>query len=606
MFRVRLPLLLILCLFPATFVLSGCRPAGYFARRTPDVQEYAPEIPAASARPQRNVDGVNPLAATAWEKSADAAPGAVTAALPPASAALTVSQTVLTPMAKSGTEQQSTDAPGPLQLAGYRSSGDTGEPDPIASEPVQDPAPNAVKADETSPAPSSGPEPLQLDTVIVSVYQSYPMLLAALQNRNRAFGQQVGASGAFDTKLKGASENGALGFYQTYRQSIGLVQPTYWGGEVFGGYRIGRGDYQPWYQERQTNDGGEFKAGVQVPLARNRNIDDRRAELWKAGVERQLAEPDIQAQLISAVQDGSYAWWDWVAAGEYHRIAGRILALAEERTSRIQSQVEVGFLDPPELTDNLRLVAIRQAKVADTRRKLQQTAAKLSIFLRDQAGNPVLPREDQLPGFPAVPGLDTFSLDVDTQRALEQRPELRMLDLLSRQIRIDLSNASNQLQPELNAVLWGSQDVGDPTSKKGDKTPLEAEASVFLDVPIERRKARGKITESQAKLAQLAAKRRLTTDKITVDVQMAYAAIVSAFEQVAETEAALKFAEELAERERQNLEAGASDLLKVTLREQYAVESAEKQIDALKLFFESLADYRAAVAQDQLNQQPVD
>jgi outer membrane protein TolC len=429
------------------------------------------------------------------------------------------------------------------------------------------------------------------------------MLLAALQNRNLAFGQQVGASGAFDTKLKGASENGALGFYQTYRQSIGLVQPTYWGGEVFGGYRIGRGDYQPWYQERQTNDGGEFKAGVQVPLARNRNIDDRRAELWKAGLERQLAEPDIQAQLISAVQDGSYAWWDWVAAGEYHRIAVRILALAEERTSRIKSQVDVGFLDPPELTDNLRLVAIRQAKVADTRRKLQQTAAKLSIFLRDESGNPVLPREDQLPGFPAVPGIDTFSIEVDTQRALERRPELRMLDLLSRQIRIDLSNASNQLQPELNAVLWGSQDVGERTSKKGDKSPLEAEASVFLDVPVERRKARGKITESQAKLAQLAAKRRLTADKITVDVQMAWAAIVSAYEQVSETQAALKFAEELAERERQNLEAGASDLLKVTLREQYAVESAEKQIDALKLFHEALADYRAAIAQDQLNQQ---
>lgn len=602
MFRVRLPLLLILGLLPAAGFLSGCRPAGYFARRTPDVQEYSPEIPAASARPQRHTGGVNPLAATAWEKSADAAPDTVTASPPPATAALTASQPVLVPSAQTRSDTQATDAPAPLQLAGYTTSETSAESDNLVSGPEQDAASIASRDAAADPAPES----LQLDVVIASVYQSYPLLLAALQNRNRAFGQQVGASGAFDTKLKGASENGALGFYQTYRQSIGLVQPTYWGGEVFGGYRIGRGDYQPWYQERQTNDGGEFKAGVQVPLARNRNIDDRRAELWKAGVERQLAEPDIQAQLISAVQDGSYAWWDWVAAGEYHRIAGRILALAEERTSRIQSQVEVGFLDPPELTDNLRLVAIRQAKVADTRRKLQQTAAKLSIFLRDEAGNPVLPREDQLPGFPAVPGLETFSLDVDTQRALEQRPELRMLDLLSRQIRIDLSNASNQLQPELNAVLWGSQDVGDPTSKKGDKTPLEAEASVFLDVPIERRKARGKITESQAKLAQLAAKRRLTADKITVDVQMAYAAIVSAFEQVTETQAALKFAEELAERERQNLEAGASDLLKVTLREQYAVESAEKQIDALKLFFESLADYRAAVAQDQLNQQPVD
>lgn len=615
MFRVRLPLLMLLMSLSATISLPGCRPAGAFARRTGDAPEYAPEIPAASSRPARVSGRENPLAATAWEQSEDAVSGGIVAAGPPATAALPASQPILRQATLESKDSRPASATSPFQLAGFATNAGT-EPagsGPVTAgteqtEPSQEPAESSEPAlslqttpTETAPAPQ--PEPLNLDNVITSVYRSYPMLLAALQNRNLAFGQQVGASGAFDTKLKGASENGALGFYQTYRQSIGLVQPTYWGGEVFGGYRIGRGDYQPWYQERQTNDGGEFKAGVQVPLARNRNIDDRRAELWKAGLERQLAEPDIQAQLISAVQDGSYAWWDWVAAGEYHRIAVRILALAEERTSRIKSQVDVGFLDPPELTDNLRLVAIRQAKVADTRRKLQQTAAKLSIFLRDESGNPVLPREDQLPGFPAVPGIDTFSIEVDTQRALERRPELRMLDLLSRQIRIDLSNASNQLQPELNAVLWGSQDVGERTSKKGDKSPLEAEASVFLDVPIERRKARGKITESQAKLAQLAAKRRLTADKITVDVQMAWAAIVSAYEQVSETQAALKFAEELAERERQNLEAGASDLLKVTLREQYAVESAEKQIDALKLFHEALADYRAAIAQDQLNQQ---
>ncbi|MFM7055564.1 MAG: TolC family protein [Planctomycetota bacterium] len=625
MLRVPLPLLLTLVLLTAATSLPGCRPAGAFARRTGDTPEYAPEIPAASTRHPRTSGRENPLTATAWEQSADAVPSALVATDPPATASLPASQPILRSATEPSDDSPTEILPSPFQLAGFSTEGSTAadpavsaadpaNADPPASGPsTQVPRNSKVAAGpelslqrppaELAPAPAPATAPLNLDNVITSVYQSYPMLLAALQNRNLAFGQQVGASGAFDTKLKGASENGALGFYQTYRQSIGLVQPTYWGGEVFGGYRVGRGDYQPWYQERQTNDGGEFKAGVQVPLARNRSIDDRRAELWKAGLERQLAEPDIQARLISAVQDGSYAWWDWVAAGEYHRIAVRILALAEERTSRIRSQVEVGFLDPPELTDNLRLVAIRQAKVADTRRKLQQTGAKLSIFLRDEAGNPVLPRDDQLPGFPAVPGIDSFRPESDTQLALERRPELRMLDLLSRQVRIDLSNASNQLQPELNAVLWGSQDVGERTSKKGDKSPLEAEASVFLDVPIERRKARGKITESQAKLAQLAAKRRLTADKIMVDVRMAYAAIASAFEQVSETQAALRYAEELAERERQNLEAGASDLLKVTLREQYAVESAEKQIDALKLFHESLADYRAAIAQDQLNQQ---
>ncbi len=126
------------------------------------------------------------------------------------------------------------------------------------------------------------------------MYASYPYLHAALYERDVAQGYQLAAAGSFDTKLKAASENGPTGYYQTYRQMIGLVQPTYNGGEIFGGYRIGRGDYQPWYQERQTNDGGEFKAGVAVPLGRNRTIDARRAELWRSTFEIQRVEPDIQ------------------------------------------------------------------------------------------------------------------------------------------------------------------------------------------------------------------------------------------------------------------------------------------------------------------------
>jgi outer membrane protein TolC len=463
--------------------------------------------------------------------------------------------------------------------------------------------PEAATGELQSAAPGkamdAGLHAVQFDEVVSSVYQSYPLLESALLSRNIAWGQRVGASGAFDLKLKGASENGPQGFYQTYRQNVGVVQPTYWGGEVFAGYRIGRGDFQPWYQERQTNDSGEFKAGVQVPLARNRDIDARRAELWKAGYGQSLVEPEIQAQLISFVQDASYAYWDWVAAGEYHNIAKRILTLAEDRTGRIEDQVNKGFVDPPELTDNLRLVSIRQAKVADTRRKMQQTAAKLSVYWRDAAGSPIVPTEDQLPGFPETPAVET-DLTAGIQRALQQRPELRVLDILRQQIQVDYSEAVNQLQPEVNAVLWGSQDVGEPSSKKGDKTPFESEAAVYLDVPIQRRKAQGKMTESQAKIAQLSAKRRITADKIGVDVQMAYAAIVSAWEQVDETGEALKYAEDLAVRERKNQEAGLSDLLKVTLREQYAVESAEKHVDALKLYFESRADYRAAIAEDQL------
>jgi outer membrane protein TolC len=216
-------------------------------------------------------------------------------------------------------------------------------------------------------------------------------------------------------------------------------------------------------------------------------------------------------------------------------------------------------------------------------------------------GEPIVPTADQLPGFPEPEPVDDDQLGHDIQQALSQRPELKLIDLVRQQIQVDYSQAVNQLQPELNAIVWGSQDVGEPTSSKRDKSPFETEAAVHLDVPIQRRKARGKITETQGKLAQLAAKRRITADKISVDVQMAYAALKSAAEQVALTREALAGAEDLAARERANQAAGGSDLLKVSLRELYAVESAEKNVEALKLYFESQADYRAAMAIDQID-----
>ncbi len=575
----RCNLLLILSL-TATF---GC------GRANPFVQKDHPDVHNRVMADASSSDPTSEPASTPQASAADATTVAAVNSLEEATSTPTETQ-VQTVSFQETTETQNS-ASGETQAA----------TEAAVSSPVE-PAPDStVQAGNVQAGNNVPAAPIALDSVVDSVYRSYPLLQSALLTRNVAFGQTLGASGAFDTKVKGASENGVMGFYENYRQALGIVQPTYWGGEVFAGYRVGNGDFQPWYQERQTNEGGEFKAGVEVPLARNRDIDDRRAELWKAGLNRQLAEPDIQAQLIDYVQQSSYSYWDWVAAGEYHRIAQRILFLAEDRTSRIESQVKAGFVDPPELTDNLRLVSIRQAKVADTRRKLQQTASKLSIFLRDERGEPIVPTEDQLPGFPEPSPVDESKMPTDIQLALTQRPEIRMLDVMRKQVQIDYSNAANYLQPELNAVVWGSQDMGEPTSKKRDKSPFETEASVFLDVPVQRRKARGKMTETQAKIAQISAKRRLTEDKISVDVQMAYAALESAWEQVAETQDALDKAEDLAARERKNQEAGTSDLLKVALREQYAAESAEKHVDALKLYFDSQADYRAAMAQDQIN-----
>ncbi len=340
--------------------------------------------------------------------------------------------------------------------------------------PVLPPVPNNYDADPgevSSPQPATEPnsEVVSLQRVIQSVHQSYPLVEAAYQERVIANGNRISSWGEFDTKLKAASENGPLGFYETYRNSAGFTSPIYNGGEFFGGYRNGGGDFQPWYQERETNDGGEFKAGVRIPLIRDRDIDARRAALWRATYDQQIANPVIQANLVGFGREASQAYWKWVAAGQKYRLGQQWLDLAETRNDSVKRRVELEDLDPPELIDNERSIAKRQAKLSDARGVLQQSAIKLSLFLRDENGTPYVPTIDELASFPALRNVSIDSVTSDIARAQQARPELLALELQLKQLHVDYAEACNMTRPGLDAQLVGSQDVGEPTSKKRDK-----------------------------------------------------------------------------------------------------------------------------------------
>jgi len=441
---------------------------------------------------------------------------------------------------------------------------------------------------------------LRLEEVIGSVYRAYPMLDAALRQRDIAAGDQLAAAGAYDLKLSAGSENQPLGYYETYRTNIKLAQPLYSGGETFAMYRNGRGGpYEPWYQERATDDGGEFKAGVLFPFSRNRTIDERRANVWKTTYGRQQVEYDIQAELIDFVQSASYAYWEWVAAGERYRIATTVLELARQRNAGIERQVELGDKEPPLLQDNRRLIVSREAKQIEAGRKLQNSAVKLSLYLRDLEGKPFIPSPEQLPEFPAPGPVVPEQLDGDIQLAVERRPELRVMDLLHRQLEVDLAQAHNDFRPSVDGYMTGLQDVGAPTSKKADKSQFELEAGVMMELSVQRRKARGKSSAVEAKLAQVNAKRRITQDKIVIEVQQAYQTLVAARDKVARAREAQRLADQMAAIERRKFALGDSDLLAVNLREQQAAEAAETLIDTLLEAFRAQADYRAAMAWDE-------
>ncbi len=239
--------------------------------------------------------------------------------------------------------------------------------------------------------------PLQLQTVIVSVQESYPLLVSALLERRIADGKQLSAWGEFDLDVKAFGIAAPEGYYQTYRNGIGLSQPIFSGGYLYGGYKIGDGNFEPWYGERETNEGGEFAAGFGLPLLGNRSIDKRREALFKAELGRQAVEPAIRAQLLEFVRLSSQAYWSWVAAGQTLESQRELLKLAQARVNQIEQRVSAGDLGRIARINNDQLIASRETKVIESQRKLQAAAIKLSLFLRGRNGQPIIPNESQLP-----------------------------------------------------------------------------------------------------------------------------------------------------------------------------------------------------------------
>ena len=450
---------------------------------------------------------------------------------------------------------------------------------------------------ELLPAPLGETTVATLDDVITSVYASYPALDAAARERQIAAGKQLASMGKFDSNLVGQAISEPLGYYKNYRYDLGVKQYNWGGSQTYAGYRLGRGFFEPWYLERDTNQGGEFKAGITLPFLRDRDIDKRRAAVFKAQLDQTAAEPIVQLEVIDAVRSASMAYWDWVASGQRAKIARELLQLAVDRQKGLDKRAALGEIAGIALVDNQRLIVSRQAKSIEAERKLQQSAIKLSLFFRDPQGTPLLVAPDQLPAdFPVVTAPDPVAETIEVALALQQRPELWLLSLESERAQVDVRQASNLLLPSIDGVMVASQDVGAPTKQIRDKSQFEMEAGAVIEVPLQRSEARGKLQSAQGKLAQISAKRRFTEQKIVAEVQGARTALAAEFAALEQARQSVSLARQMEEAEWKKFAQGDSDLLVVNLREQATADAEALVVDAAANYFMAAAQLHAAIA----------
>ena len=312
-------------------------------------------------------------------------------------------------------------------------------------------------------------------------------------------------------------------------------------------------------------------------------------------------EPAVRAQLLEFVRAATQLYWKWVAAGQALERMRELLRNAQQRVKQIDTRVQAGDLARITGINNQQLIAAREAKIIESQRKVQQAAIKLSLFYRDAQGAPIVADESQLPTtFPKrnPPAEDTLSSDIT--RAIQASPELAELDLVIAQANVALRNAQNMMLPKLDARALASKDVGAWASEKGDKTPFALEAGLYGELPLQRREARGKVTATQGKLAQLHAKRQYVLEKTAAAVQDAVSALRAAEGQIDRAGTNLRLARETLDLGRAQFEAGDIDLIALNIYEKSVTEAQLLLISANERYFDALADYRAALAFDPL------
>jgi outer membrane protein, heavy metal efflux system len=443
---------------------------------------------------------------------------------------------------------------------------------------------------------------LTLGDVLTAAQKAFPGLLSAEQRKQVAAGELTSAEGGFDTLLKSQNRWSIVGLYENQNNEVTLEQPTkLWGTTFFGGWRRGVGDYPVYEGKSQTTDSGEARIGVNVPLWRNREIDRRRASLQQAELGQLIAGHEYEQALIEATRMASYRYWDWVLAGQRLIVAKHLLQIAEQRDQGIRERVAAGDIPEFEALDNQRAIIERQERVVAAQRLLEQSAIQLSLYWRDNAGQPQLPSEDQLPEqFPDPDSITTLSAAEAMQTSLKQRPEPKRLELQAKQTQTELELQQNQRAPAVDLTVSAANDIGNSKEKLNRN---ELYVGLNIDIPLQQRTATGRAKVAAANIRRLTWDRQLQDERIANEVKDVFSALSASRKRLALSADQLSAAEQLAEGEKTRFDLGESNLLFVNLREIAKGDAALQYAEATASLFRSYADYQAVLGiQEQLHE----
>jgi len=346
-----------------------------------------------------------------------------------------------------------------------------------------------------------------------------------------------------------------------------------------------------------------FSLRVSQPLLRGLIWNEAwtRVKTSRIGYDESLE--NFRRQVMDTVQEVEDAYWSLIATSEQKRVALKSLETAKALLEQTNTQYEVGVVSKVEVVEAEAGVADRDFNLiaADNR---YRTAQDRLINLVLGTG---LTADSTLHIEPTDPPKDYVTYHVDaeqaTQRAFEQRPELKIADDAIERQKLELKFAKNERLPRLdiqfnygNRGLAGKQNPTAPsTAPEGNfgdtldnfltgRAADQVSARALLTIPIPNTAARSRVSQGELGLRRATAEKRRLEQDIILEVRRAVRDLRSSQEGIEAARRASAASAEQLRAERIRLEYGESTPFDVLLREEDFVQAESREIDAIRLY----------------------
>ena len=329
-----------------------------------------------------------------------------------------------------------------------------------------------------------------------------------------------------------------------------------------------------------------------------------------------MSEVQFEKQMMDLVAQGQRSYWDLVFSAEDIKVKQRSMDLAQKTLSDNQIQVQIGTLAPIDLVQAESEVANRRVQyVTSTYTEvLTQDQVKKLITTQGDPGT-ILAKLAPMQGVRKPDPSDVPSVEDAIKIALENRPELKQLQIDLENKNIDYEYTKNQLLPSFDMIGTYTQSgtagklnpnvtniSGQPPNPDVIGGLGTAFGQIFgynfggysvgfnLTVPLRNRAAQGDN-------ARAATDKRIAESRITAQAQQIALEVRNALTQVdmnrAKIEAAQK-ARELAEQrlsaEQKKFDLGASTIRFVLEEQRNVAQAQTDELQSLVNYTKSLVD----------------